>query len=104
MFGRDRNQVYRSYEDAWRAAAIADSSHAIRRNVVIVLVLMAADLLLLHDTWLIWPLYALAVWTVWNTCGWAVFRHKVRQGLIWAPERPLPPFGGPAQDGGWRHG
>ncbi|MGW4829760.1 hypothetical protein ACWEOG_19410 [Amycolatopsis japonica] len=104
MFGRNNNRVYRSYVDAWRAAVVADASYAIRRNVIVLMVLAALDLLVLNGHWLIWPIRAVDVYLVWNTCGWLSFRSDARRGRIFPPEQPQPPFGGPDDGRGWRHG
>ncbi|MFE5571264.1 hypothetical protein ACFQ68_40135 [Amycolatopsis japonica] len=107
MFGRNNNRFYRSYVDAWRAAAFADVAYAVRRNVIVLMVLAALDLLVLDGYWLVWPVRAVDVFLVWNTWGWLRFRSGLRNGRVFPPDQPeppRPPFGGPDNGRGWRHG
>lgn len=105
MFGRNRGgRFYLSYVEAWRASAVADAGYAVRRNVILVATLLGLDLLVLDGSWLVWPVRAVLVWLGWNTYGWVRFRSGVRQGRIFPPEQPRPPFGGPDEGRGWRHG
>ncbi|MFD5245671.1 hypothetical protein ACFWIW_14055 [Amycolatopsis sp. NPDC058340] len=101
MFGRNR---YLSYVEAWRATALGDAGYAIRRNIIVVATLVGIDLLVLDGSWLAWPVRAVLLYLGWNTYGWLRFRSRVRRGLIFPPEQPRSPFGGPEEGRGWRHG
>ncbi|MFJ8912336.1 hypothetical protein [Amycolatopsis sp. NPDC102389] len=90
MFGRNR---YLSYVEAWRATALADSGYAIRRNIIVAAALLGIDLLVLDGYWLAWPVRAVVLYLVWNTCRWAKFRSKARRGVIF-----------PAEERRWRDG
>ncbi|WP_410580273.1 hypothetical protein [Amycolatopsis sp. lyj-108] len=101
MFGRN---PYLSYVEAWRVTALGDAGYAIRRNLIVALALLGLDLLILNGFWLVWPVRAVVLWLGWNTWRWLRFRTGVVRGWIVPPGQPRPPFGGPDEGRGWRHG